>query len=75
MHNKHRKKIIAPIVITGITVGFLVSAYRFIFNSSKHSVLDPDQSKATAANTPNTAASDPQSQPKSEPRMDDEDAR
>lgn len=45
MHSKLQKKLIAPIVITGITVGFLVSAYRFIFSDRKDSVLDPSQSK------------------------------
>lgn len=71
MHNKHRKKIIAPIVITGITVGFLVSAYRFIFNANKHSVLDPDVAKATAMNGTATVASDPELQPQAESSSDD----
>nr|WP_165815718.1 hypothetical protein [Acinetobacter sp. AM] len=31
MKNKAPNKIIAPIIIAGITFGFLVSAYKFIF--------------------------------------------
>ena len=31
MSNKHPNKFIAPIVIAGITIGFLASAYKFVF--------------------------------------------
>ena len=31
MSNKQPNKLIAPIVIAGITIGFLASAYKFVF--------------------------------------------
>lgn len=59
MHNKHRKKIIAPIVISGITVGFLVSAYRFIFGSHKDSVLDPKSTQQIAQRPDHSESTQP----------------
>lgn len=34
MSNKQPNKLIAPIVIAGITIGFLASAYKFVFAKS-----------------------------------------
>ena len=34
MSNKQPNKFIAPIVIAGITIGFLASAYKFVFAKS-----------------------------------------
>ncbi|MFW2078496.1 hypothetical protein ACG94X_12390 [Acinetobacter sp. ULE_I010] len=35
MSNKSPNKFIAPIVIAGITIGFLASAYKFVFAKPK----------------------------------------
>lgn len=35
MNKKKSNKLLAPIVIAGITVGFLVSAYKFVFQSNE----------------------------------------
>ncbi|WP_130804599.1 hypothetical protein [Acinetobacter ihumii] len=43
---KQPNRFIAPIVIAGITVGFLVSAYKFVFAKPK-----PEQSEKTVADS------------------------
>ena len=54
---KRPNHLIAPIVIAGITVGFLVSAYKFVFakpNSSKLSDDDktePDRNSTSGTTT------------------------
>ena len=35
MSKKQPNKFIAPIVIAGITVGFFISAYKFVFTKTK----------------------------------------
>lgn len=40
MPKKQLNKLIAPIAIAGITVGFLVSAYKFVFAKSKETETD-----------------------------------
>ena len=48
---KQPNRFIAPIVIAGITVGFLVSAYKFVFAKPK-----PEQTEKTAEETPSVQA-------------------
>lgn len=49
------KQILAPVIITGITVGFLVSAYRFVTGKVKEPGLDDTTyNKTEPANTPST---------------------
>ena len=46
MSNKQPNKLIAPIVIAGITIGFLASAYKFVFakpNKQQDKVIQHDQ--------------------------------
>ena len=43
---KQPNRFIAPIVIAGITVGFLVSAYKFVFAKPK-----PEHSEKTVENS------------------------
>lgn len=45
MSNKHPNKFIAPIVIAGITIGFLASAYKFVFAkpNKQHSQNEVEQ--------------------------------
>ncbi len=40
MSKKAPNKLFAPVVIAGITIGFLASAYKFIFASPKRSELE-----------------------------------
>ena len=35
MEKKSSSKLLAPFIIAGMTVGFLVSAYKFVFSKSK----------------------------------------
>ncbi|TCM65852.1 hypothetical protein EC844_11498 [Acinetobacter calcoaceticus] len=49
--NKHPHKFLAPIVIAGITVGFLVSAYRFVF---KTQVAAPEKAPQSVDNEPDS---------------------
>ena len=42
MSKKQPNKFIAPIVIAGITVGFFISAYKFVFAQPKQT---PDQTE------------------------------
>jgi len=37
MNKRKPNKILAPLVIAGITIGFFTAAYRFIFTESKES--------------------------------------
>ena len=42
--SQNRKKILAPIIIAGITIGFLASAYRFVFAKKTKSQSDSTES-------------------------------
>lgn len=46
MSNKQPNKLIAPIVFAGITIGFLASAYKFVFakpNKQQDKVIQHEQ--------------------------------
>lgn len=49
--NKKPNKIIAPIVIAGITVGFLASAYKFVFAKPKPTQQKEEQNLQTEDTT------------------------
>lgn len=46
--NKTPNKFLAPVVIAGVTIGFLASAYKFIF-------AKPDQLAKSAINAPQSS--------------------
>lgn len=43
MQKKAPNKVLAPVVIAGITIGFLVSAYKYIFAANKRTVMEHNQ--------------------------------
>ena len=47
MTSKKPSKVVAPIIIVGITVGFLASAYKFVFANKDKSRLDAQQQDST----------------------------
>lgn len=47
MISKKPSKVVAPIIIVGITVGFLASAYKFVFANKDKSRLDAQQQDST----------------------------
>lgn len=51
---KKTNKFIAPIVIAGVTVGFLTAAYKFVFAQPKKDQQNKDQNKSekSAENEP-----------------------
>ena len=51
MNAKKPNKVLAPLVITGITIGFFTAAYRFIFVKSK---ADKRSEQALEKNIPDT---------------------
>lgn len=48
MSNKAPNKYLAPVVIAGITIGFLASAYQFIF-AQKKPVTQQDESQESTS--------------------------
>ena len=47
MTDKKPNKFVAPIIIAGITVGFLASAYKFVFANKDKSRLNAQQQDST----------------------------
>ena len=47
MTHKKPNKVVAPIIIVGITVGFLASAYKFVFANKDKPRLDTQQQDPT----------------------------
>ena len=47
MTSKKPSKVVAPIIIVGITVGFLASAYKFVFANKDKSRLNAQQQDST----------------------------
>ena len=43
--SKKLNKFFAPIIIAGITVGFLASAYKFVFAKNKKSSMQEEEQK------------------------------
>ena len=44
MSKKAPNKVLAPIVIAGITIGFLASAYKFIFAAKQRTEIEHEDS-------------------------------
>lgn len=51
MSNRKPNKFLAPVIIAGITVGFLVSAYKFIFAKDQHQLSTNAQAETGAKTT------------------------